>query len=99
MAINFGSGILPNPKCEICETEIKPTEKLIVEKHTMHISCFKCAFCDVKLSVGACAMEPNLLERFGPLFFCADHMLISPAEKKEQILRKGHKEKGKKRQM
>uniref|UniRef100_A0A183BQZ8 LIM zinc-binding domain-containing protein n=1 Tax=Globodera pallida TaxID=36090 RepID=A0A183BQZ8_GLOPA len=60
MSMNFGSGgTSPNAKCEICEAEVKPSEKLVVEKHTMHSKCFKCAFCDVKLSVGACAMEPS----------------------------------------
>ncbi|KAI3416471.1 hypothetical protein GPALN_006010 [Globodera pallida] len=98
MSMNFGSGgTSPNAKCEICEAEVKPSEKLVVEKHTMHSKCFKCAFCDVKLSVGACAMEPYLLPRYGPLFFCTDHMLTPPAQKKEQIIKKGYKEKGKKR--
>ncbi|KAL3101969.1 hypothetical protein niasHS_003378 [Heterodera schachtii] len=75
--------------CEICGGTVGPLEqKVQTQKRTMHRECFKCAICDVPLTVGACALDHSLCRYVGPLWFCNTHMMLGSGEKYQKMKQK-----------
>uniref|UniRef100_A0A914HYC4 LIM zinc-binding domain-containing protein n=1 Tax=Globodera rostochiensis TaxID=31243 RepID=A0A914HYC4_GLORO len=89
-SFSLSSKDIKHPKCERCEKEVPFEDKFVVDRLTIHKSCFKCAICDKALSVGACSLERGL-SRYGPLWFCWEHMMTPPGEKEQLIVQKGYK--------
>uniref|UniRef100_A0A183C0Y1 LIM zinc-binding domain-containing protein n=1 Tax=Globodera pallida TaxID=36090 RepID=A0A183C0Y1_GLOPA len=85
----FSVGQQPIAICELCGCGVGPLEqKVQTQKRTMHKECFKCAICDVPLTVGACALDHSLSRYIGPLWFCNMHMMLGSGEKYQLLKQK-----------
>uniref|UniRef100_A0A183BXM1 LIM zinc-binding domain-containing protein n=1 Tax=Globodera pallida TaxID=36090 RepID=A0A183BXM1_GLOPA len=96
MSFCLSSRDFKNPLCQICEKDVPPTDKIVVDRLTIHKSCFTCAICDKPLQQGSCNLERGLA-RYGTFWLCREHSLIPPGEKEELIVKKGYKERSRKK--
>ncbi|KAI1732446.1 LIM domain-containing protein [Ditylenchus destructor] len=80
-------------KCAMCKGDIPRGEDMMVERKTIHKTCFKCGYCDCALRLGCCATDHSLVGRYGLMWFCQDHMLLPPGEKAAKLDQKGVKAK------
>jgi len=39
-------------QCEVCDKVVYEMEKIVIEKHILHITCFKCSYCSKVLNIG-----------------------------------------------
>ncbi|KAL3074234.1 hypothetical protein niasHS_015064 [Heterodera schachtii] len=88
MAMHFGTAQDYEMKdCAICNEGVPLGEKLVVEKETIHLGCFKCAYCGTRLQVGNCAMELSFYNRYGPCWYCSLICAHLPTGEKEAKLK------------
>ncbi|KAI1732445.1 LIM domain-containing protein [Ditylenchus destructor] len=86
--MDFGSGKSSQKagKCATCKQEVIKGEEMMVERQTVHKKCFTCGYCGSVLHLGACATDHSLsVAKYGRIWFCQEHMLMSPAEKSAKL--------------
>ncbi|KAL3069982.1 hypothetical protein niasHS_015807 [Heterodera schachtii] len=92
--MQFGTGADPVlEECAFCGEKVTLTDRLMVDRETIHKNCFNCCFCGAKLQPGAAAMELSFYNRYGPRWYCSGHAgscAMTPVAQKDAKL----KEKG-----
>ena len=91
--MSYGPKDFQTPKCERCEKEVKANEKLVMDRKTIHKSCFKCGICDKALQHGSSGLDERL-KLYGPIWLCKEHLVMAPKAKEEAIVKKGYKPRG-----
>uniref|UniRef100_A0A914HLI1 LIM zinc-binding domain-containing protein n=1 Tax=Globodera rostochiensis TaxID=31243 RepID=A0A914HLI1_GLORO len=94
MALRFGmGGEMEQKNCTFCGEKIALTDRLMVDRETIHRNCFNCCLCGAKLQPGHAAMELSFYNRYGPRWYCsgsAGGCALTPMSEKDAKL----KEKG-----
>jgi len=55
-------------RCGICDKVVYEMEKMVIEKHILHITCFKCSYCSKVLNIGN-------YSALGGKYYCKPHFM------------------------
>ncbi|KAH7696223.1 pollen-specific protein SF3-like isoform 1, partial [Aphelenchoides avenae] len=71
--------------CASCKGPVAEVDETVIDRQTIHETCFVCGYCNEPLRQGFCRIDLSLGAKFGARWFCTKHQTLTTAEKRAKV--------------